>query len=91
MVECVDCAFEFKTTPESPTGLIQMQKSGWRTWSDCRSSKFLEFGHIQERSPMDIVMARSSFIYNGPLRGATGYQFEFVIERGQITMHYRES
>lgn len=84
MVKCVDCSFEYKSTPDYPTGGICMEKSGRLSFS-CISQSFLELGYVQERSLADILMARSSFLLP---RRDPGPQFEFVIERTQITMYY---
>ena len=86
MVECVDCSFEYKTTPDYPTGGIYMQKSGWRMGSSCTSWGFLKPGYHQDRGLADILLARSSCFW--PRLSPSGPHFEFVIERGKITMYY---
>jgi len=88
MVECADCQFEYKATPKYPTGGIHMKKSGSPTRGSYNWPFFLETCITRNRSLADVIMARSSFEAVIPNRPSQGPYFEFVIERGQLTMHY---
>ncbi len=85
MVKCVGCSFEHKKTPDYPSGGIYVQKTGWKFWNSCSSKYFLQECEIPERSFADVLIGRSS-CKPSPL--GRPLFFEFVIERGQITMHY---
>lgn len=89
MVQCVDCSFEFKPTPDYPTGGAFMSKSG-HSKSSCVSWYFPRIGSIQRRGFADILLARVSFVLPHPdPRWPGNGQFECLIERGRISMYYR--
>lgn len=84
VIESDDCSFEYKKTPDYPTGGLYWKKTAWGF--ECSSIPwfFLERGYIQDRSFTDVLFARSSFVFPHDHRFSP--QFKFVIERGKIRM-----